>query len=225
MTVNTLNSRSFSRSVQALGLVAGTMIGTVCLSLGTIGQAQAFTFSEPPDAGALITGAPGLLAADTTGLGPVGLSSTITGTLTPNDRDLFKILINSAGIFSASTQGGGNPPGAPGPIVDANLYLFSSLGSLLASDATSGQASITQALGAGSYYLGIVKDGISPRLNSNIFAGWKGEDVENSRNPNVSTYQINLGHKTNAVPTPALLPGLVGMGLSIWRKRKEEALV
>jgi hypothetical protein len=38
------------------------------------------------------------------------------------------------------------------------------------------------------------------------------------------SYQAdNLSFSTTPIPTPALLPGLVGMGLAAWRKRKAEA--
>jgi hypothetical protein len=232
MTVNTLNPRSFSRSVQALGLVAGTMIGTVCLSLGTIGEAKAFTFSEPPDAGARL-----INAADTTSLGAVGPSSTIEGFIAADDpnvspdknkADLFRILIDTDGTFTAATEGrtGRNLT----PIDDPYLYLFDKDGKLIAEDDDGGspvlQSLITQFLTAGNYYLGIAKYPHSPTFNNaGILTGWSGDfGYTPSDQDNRSAYRINLTH-TAAVPTPALLPGLVGMGLSIWRKRKEEALV
>jgi hypothetical protein len=40
-----------------------------------------------------------------------------------------------------------------------------------------------------------------------------------------NTY-VNVGFKTDnttAVPTPALLPGLIGLGMGVLRKRKREA--
>jgi hypothetical protein len=238
MTVNTLNSRSFSRSVQALGLVAGTMIGTVCLSLGTIGEAKAFTFSEPPDAGAKLNN-----AADTTGLGAVGSSSTIEGTIARhnpdgdiNKADLFQILIDADGDFTATTESRdpNRPDRQPYPIEDPFLYLFDSTGQLIASDDDSAgnrQSSIAQFLTAGNYYVGITKYGHNPLFNaSNVLTGWLGDLGQTSAGPsdanNISAYRINLTHTPLvAVPTPALLPGLVGMGLSVWRKRREAALV
>jgi subtilisin-like proprotein convertase family protein len=33
---------------------------------------------------------------------------------------------------------------------------------------------------------------------------------------------VELNIQTQPVPTPALLPGLIGLGLGIWRKRKAE---
>jgi hypothetical protein len=237
MTVNTLNSRSFSRSVQALGLVAGTMIGTVCLSLGTIGEAKAFTFSEPPDAGPRLNN-----AADTTGFGAVGPSSTIEGfiaadnpNISPdqNKADLFKILIDADGTFTAATEGRDPNRGdrEPYPIEDPVLYLFDSTGALITFDDDSGpdyQDFITQFLTAGNYYLGITKYGHSPTYDSNnVLTGWSGDfgEFSESDTENRSAYRINLTHTAAAVPTPALLPGLVGLGLSVWRKRKEESLV
>jgi Bacterial pre-peptidase C-terminal domain len=248
MTVNTLNSRSFSRSVQALGLVAGTMIGSACLSLGTIGEAKAFTFSEPPDAGAKLNN-----AADTTGLGAVGSSSTIEGFIAKHDpdlvspdtdknkADLFKILIDVDGTFTAQTEGrdpnAANRP--PNPIEDPFLYLFDSSGMLITDNDDISypdnlQSSITQFLTAGNYYLGITKYGHNPTYDSSdILTGWSGDlgkdnltaNGNSSDRENRSAYRINLTHTPTGVPTPALLPGLVGMGLSVWRKRKEESRV
>ena len=37
--------------------------------------------------------------------------------------------------------------------------------------------------------------------------------------PTVNDFRV--GKATAAVPTPALLPGLVGLGLGVWRKRKQ----
>jgi hypothetical protein len=221
MTVNTLNSRSFSRSVQVLGLVAGTMIGTVCLSLGTIGEAKAFTFSEPPDAGSVISS-----ARDTSngGLDPVITTSTIQGTLAASGQtaDLFKILISSDGLFTAAAIPGFDPNGLaqPDPIPSPFLYLFDSLGTV--STAISGPT-ISTILTAGDYFLAITKAGITPNTNrQGTLQNWSQNGIRTERNV---AYKIELTHTPTAVPTPALLPGMVGMGLSFWRKRKEESLV
>jgi hypothetical protein len=41
--------------------------------------------------------------------------------------------------------------------------------------------------------------------------------------PNSGDWEVdNLAYSAVAVPTPALLPGLIGMGLAFWRKRKGE---
>jgi hypothetical protein len=37
------------------------------------------------------------------------------------------------------------------------------------------------------------------------------------------SFGIAIEGDTTSIPTPALLPGLVGFGLSVWRKRKAEA--
>lgn len=40
----------------------------------------------------------------------------------------------------------------------------------------------------------------------------------------LESWQLNI-EGTDAVPTPALLPGLVGMGMAAWRKRRQQALL
>lgn len=34
---------------------------------------------------------------------------------------------------------------------------------------------------------------------------------------------LRVGQAATPIPTPALLPGLIGLGLSVWRKRKAAA--
>jgi hypothetical protein len=99
------------------------VIGAACLSLGTIGQAQAFVFTEASNGDAGFTRG---TAADTTGLlgtEAVGLDSTIYGSIAksnydpygePSDYnadknkvDLFKILIDAPGNLTAITAGHG----------------------------------------------------------------------------------------------------------------------
>jgi hypothetical protein len=213
------------------------LVGAACLSLATIGEAKAFTFTESAngDAGARLS-----TAADTTGFGAVGASSTIEGLITADDptvnpdrnkADLFKILIASPGEFNATTEGRdpNRPDRQPYPIEDPFLYLFDITGQLIASDddsAGSRQSSIVRFLAAGRYYLGITKYGHNPQFDSNVLTGWSGNLGQTSAGPtdanNVSAYRINLTHTPTPVPTPALLPGLVGMGLSLWRKQQKE---
>ncbi len=213
------------------------LLGAVYLSLTSIGEAKAFTFAEPPDSGPVL-----INAADTTALGAVGPSSTIDGFIAAdnpnvspdrNKADLFKILIDVDGTFTAATEGrSGSVRNPLIPIEDPYIYLFDSTGLLITSDDDSGPAFqdfITQFLTAGNYYLGITKYGHAPTFDAdNILTGWSGDfgEFSVSDTENRSAYRINLTHTPAvAVPTPALLPGLLGMGLSLWRKRKEEALV
>jgi hypothetical protein len=205
-------------------------LGAVGLSLVTIGQAQAFSFNESSDAGFKPSN-----AADTTVYGAVGLSSTIEGLLpardfvTGNDKnkaDLFKILIDSDGLFTALTEGRdpNSPKKAPNPILDPILYLFDSDGRYITSDDDSGparQSKLTQLLAAGTYYLGITKYGLTPNYtNGGVLKNWGGTIDAIGADSQVSAYRINLSHDATPVPTPAMLPGLVGMGLGLWRKRK-----
>jgi hypothetical protein len=125
------------------------------------------------------------------------------------------------------------------------LWLFDDQGILLdAQDDIGGDPYDRQSLishyltSAGIYYLGITKFGVTPTnysydlSNQDPLTGWQGH-FSTSAGPsdlnNRSGYQISLSHLSDVppvpVPTPALLPGLVGMGLSVWRKRKEESLV
>jgi hypothetical protein len=202
------------------------MVGAACLSLATIGEAKAFDLKEGfggnPDAG----GIPATVY-DTTTSGPVVTTSTIEGRLgaTGVTVDLFKILIDSAGTFTATTIPGFDPnifANAPDAIANPFFYLFDAAGTVPA--IASGSA-ISTLLTAGDYFLAITKDGIKPSaasVNQGTLKGWNANGVTT---PRTVAYKIELTHTPTAVPTPALLPGLVGMGLSVWRKRKEAALV
>lgn len=44
------------------------------------------------------------------------------------------------------------------------------------------------------------------------------------RGVNGEAYSFASFQPTNAIPTPALLPGLVGLGLGVWRRRKSETI-
>jgi len=55
---------------------------------------------------------------------------------------------------------------------------------------------------------------------------WRVNDSSPSDNPNVETMQVEAfisSPNTAPIPTPALLPGLIGMGAAALRKRKQEA--
>jgi hypothetical protein len=195
-------------------------LGAVGLSLASIGEAKAFNFSESYDAGAWAG-----TSANTTGIPEdvaVDLSSTIKGVLSGGDdpADVFKILIDSPGEFTAVAN-----TMVREPIKPPNLYLFDNFGRFLTSDVGASQSGISRFLNSGNYYLGIVKSVFIPTFNTpKVLTGWIGTSNSAPENTSIITYQIDLTH-VKSVPTPALLPGLVGMGLSVWRKRKEEARV
>jgi hypothetical protein len=199
------------------------LVGAACLSLATIGEAKAFNFVEnspPPDAG----GTP-LTAANTTVNGPVGTASTIEGRLgaTGVTVDMFKILIDSAGQFTAATIDDFDPNSvtlAPDELTNPFFYLFNADGDV---PAIASGTTINQILNAGNYFLAITKAGITPNSASQTggtLVGWSNSiGVTTPRNV---AYKIAMTHTPTAVPTPALLPGLVGMGLSLWRKKQKD---
>jgi hypothetical protein len=216
-----------------------SLFGAACITLGAELNAQALTFSEPPDAGPLLSS-----AADTTVVGIVGNDpltnlTTITGSLARN-ADLYRIQVTT-GLFEAIAVGIGR-----NPVEDTQLFLFDQNGrGIMANDdnPSGGLGSrIRQFLTAGIYYLGISSynydpvSGGGPLANrpfifpstpftalvgptgpggANPLSGWRGTIFEN---PPGGRYEINL----RTVPTPALLPGLLALGAGVLRKGKDE---
>ncbi|MEB3294204.1 MAG: PTPA-CTERM sorting domain-containing protein [Synechococcales bacterium] len=213
---------------------AGTILGVSPLS------AQAATFTEQPDeAGELLGNA--LLVQDNL-LIPF-VPTDINGKLQeprgsqPDDRaDLFKIIFPQSGFLTAFT---GNSSGGAGSLNDAQLFLFNALGQgVLANDddGTGLAARIEGFITAGTYYLGISGYDYDPRdAGGNlIFPSFPFTPIYGP-NPGVGplaswgggsgygTYKIDLDFQPAAIPTPALLPGLVGFGATVLRKRRKLA--
>jgi hypothetical protein len=208
-----------------------SLFGAACVALGTGQSAQALTFSEPPDAGQLLTNAADTTANSVGNDGATNLTQ-ITGRLA-GATDLFKIKLDQDSVFSALAQGIPN-----NPVLDPQLFLFDSVGRGLFANDDGGAgltAKIEATLTAGIYYLGISKydrdpldangneifpDGpftaqVQPFDPNAILNRWRGVPSEGS---SLANYEILL--TATPVPTPALLPGLMGMGLGVWRRRK-----
>jgi hypothetical protein len=201
-----------------------------CVMMSGNQAASAASFAEPADAGLLPAS-----AADTTIVGAVGAGPSrldrITGFFGDGDiADLFKIKLDTASNFSALVQGI-----ASTPVNDPQIFLFDQNGvGLFANDDGGGGliARIQTFLQAGTYYLGISKYDTDP-LNSDGIQIFPDTPFSALLPPNVANatlaswgsgstsgvnYEVILA--ADAVPTPALLPGLVGLGLGMRRKRK-----
>lgn len=181
-------------------LAVAAMIGASWLAIDAGQKAQALTFTESGDAGQTLGTAQAV--GDNV--------NVIRGSINPNsDADLFSFF-----------WGGGNFNARTSSSFDPILSLFNSAGTLLTqNDDSFGtlQSFISQTgLTQGQYLLGIAS---FPN-----FAG-NGPTFGNRPGGSGGAYSIALNQPTaTAVPTPALLPGLIGMGVAALRKRKAEAV-
>jgi hypothetical protein len=210
-------------------LVAQFLIASTTLAIGLLSapyaQAINFTDTAGSDVGELIGTAGDAGIVD--GTGEIkGSIDTRTNDSTRIkdifDVDLFKITIATAGrsTFMATSTTNTN--------LQINLFLFNGNGNpLVALDRTTFDFETSP----GAYYLGIASDdsdalgldamGNLRRIAGNdsgvefsdgVLAGWnRGPDQEGG-------YTI----KISQVPTPALLPGLVGLGLKLMRRKQKE---
>jgi hypothetical protein len=163
-------------------------------------RADAATFIESGDAGQTIPTAQNLGAGITIIQGNISSGS---------DADLFSFGWNG-GNFSATTIGGAN--------FDTILSIFNSAGTILVqNDDSLGtlQSTVNLAnLAQGQYFLGMSSFSNFAQ-NGPIFPGIGGSS---------GAYSVTFNAPVAAaVPTPALLPGLVGLGLGAMRKRKQKA--
>ncbi len=137
----------------------------------------------------------------------VSIDGTLSGA---GDVDWFSFNISQTGTLAVSfTSASFAPPGVAKPTLQGLLYLASATptllqtlsfqpaggdGGLVLGSYTAGSQFLVQILGTGAY-------------------------------PRNYTYKAELQPELsppptpNAVPTPALLPGLMGMGVAAWRKR------
>ncbi|WP_421659396.1 PTPA-CTERM sorting domain-containing protein [Leptothermofonsia sp. ETS-13] len=215
-----------------------SLVGATFITLDTGNAVHALTFSEPPDAGPLLTNAANTVPTGVVGNNPATDLTRITGRLSGN-ADLFRIQVGT-GLFEAIARGID-----PNPVNDTQLFLFDVNGfGIAANDDFSGGlgSRITQFLTAGIYYLGISKYDLDPVSRNRgtiaeIFPdtpftaivgptgpggafplfGWRGTISESGRARN---YEILLS--STPVPTPALLPGLLALGAGGLRKRRDE---
>ncbi len=193
---------------------------TVCL-LGA-SRASAFTFNEVGDAGQLLN-----TAQD------VGNASEIIGAVDVlDDIDLFKFEI---GVDGLSTFDGNPMKGKDGNVLNVNLFLFNDKGNPLFSlePMNSNSMKFDFQTVAGTYFLGIGSDDLDAldRLGKRIAGNDSGIDNPNgilggwrTGSETIGGYNIKISTVpgSTAVPTPALLPGLLGLGFKVFRRKKDE---
>jgi PEP-CTERM motif len=181
--------------------------------------AQAIPYLENPDAGESLT---------TSQLLPDG-TTAISGFVGSADADLFEFMWGG-GLFEANSFGTG---------FDTILSLFNASGyGVWLNDDTGGvQSSLSTALGAGTYYLGISGYAYAPVSSSGLI--WLDGAVPNGQAPNgpgagaplsgwnnaaaaTGNYTINFRAPTGAVPLPGSI-ALLGAGLSalVFSRRKQ----
>jgi hypothetical protein len=219
-------------------IVAQLLIASTSLAIGLLSasSAQALEFTEPgTDVGELLRDAADAGTADLI-RGSIDTRKVNEGTGIKDifDVDLFKITIAMAGRSTFVADPVVVEGVAP---LDINLFLFNSKGNPLASiePVTSDSMTIEYETLPGDYYLGIGSDdsdalGFDPNGNlrriagndsgvefaDGILAGWaRGAEKTGG-------YTIKISTVPTAVPTPALLPGLVGLGLKLMRRRQRE---
>jgi hypothetical protein len=215
-------------------IVAQLLIASTSLAIGLLSasSAQALEFTEPgTDVGELLRDAADAGTAD---LIRGSIDTRVVNGVNVRDVDLFKITIAMAGRSTFVADPVVVEGVAP---LDINLFLFNSKGNPLASiePVTSDSMTIEYETLPGDYYLGIGSDdsdalGFDPNGNlrriagndsgvefaDGILAGWaRGAEKTGG-------YTIKISTVPTAVPTPALLPGLVGLGLKLMRRRQRE---
>jgi hypothetical protein len=197
-------------------LIAST---TVALGLMGSGQANALTFTEG-DAGDLMG----------TALN-VGNATEINGVVsTASDIDLFKLTIDRTGntTFDATPI-----KSKDGSQLNINMFLFNEKGNPLFSIEPRDEDAMKFdfATAAGIYFLGIGTDDLdaldakgrtiagndSGIVNAKgVLGGWSvGSESAGAYNIKISTMP------TDVVPTPMLLPGLLGFAVKALRKKKQ----
>jgi hypothetical protein len=202
-------------------LLATTGLAVCCLMVAP--RANAFTFNEQGDAGRLMDTAFDAGKADQIN-GEVGVQK---------DVDLFKIVTGAAGTTTFDS----NPiAAADGSELNINLFLFNDQGNPLVSlepMASNGMTFDFDTLANTVYYLGIgsddldALDNMGQRIAGNdsgidrangVLAGWS------EGNESIGKYNIKLSTvPMDAVPTPALLPGLIALAAKARRKQKQGA--
>jgi hypothetical protein len=102
---------------------------------------------------------------------------------------------------------------------DAGANSTANLSNIRITNQSGGPGSITSANSDTDFLL---LSGFNPansfELTANVNFAWTGTPA-----PNALRYQINVG-SASAIPTPALLPGIIGLGVAAWRKRESKAV-
>ncbi len=195
---------------------------TVTLGLLSAGRVNALTFTESTDVGDLLNTA-----------ASVGSVTEINGVISElRDIDLFKFAIDQTG----NTTFEGIPiRAADNSELNINMFLFNQDGQPLFSvePVDENGMKFDFATAAGIYFLGIgsddldALDAMGDRIAGNdsgiqdgenrVLAQWSaGTETTGAYRMTISTVP------TNAVPTPVLLPALLGFGLKALRKKKQQ---
>jgi hypothetical protein len=192
----------------------------VCL-MGVAPRANAFTFDETADIGQLMGDAQN-----------VGSASEINGRVSfLDDIDLFKVRIDRDGMSTFDANPMALEDGSER--LNINIFLFNAMGNPLASiePRELDNMIINFETLAGDYFLGIGSDDLDAldkdgnRIAGNdsgidiadgVLAGWQ------TGSESIGKYNIKISTvPTDAVPTPALLPGLIALGVKAMRKKKQ----
>jgi hypothetical protein len=192
----------------------------VCL-MGVAPRANAFTFDETADIGQLMGDAQ-----------DVGAASEINGRVSfLDDIDLFKVRIDQDGMSTFDANPMALEDGSER--LNINIFLFNAMGNPLASiePRELDNMIINFNTVAGDYFLGIGSDDLDAldekgnRIAGNdsgidmadgILGGWQ------TGSESIGKYNIKISTvPTDAVPTPALLPGLIALGAKAMRRKKQ----
>ncbi len=193
----------------------------VCL-MGIAPRANAFTFDETADIGQLMGEAQ-----------DVGAASEINGRVRfLDDIDLFKVRIEQNGMSTFDANPMALEDGSER--LNVNIFLFNAMGNPLASiePRDFDNMIINFDTIAGDYFLGIGSDDLDALdaegnqiagndsgidMANGILGGWK------TGSESIGKYNIKISTvPTDAVPTPALLPGLIALGVKALRKKKQD---
>jgi hypothetical protein len=197
-------------------LASATLVACVLVAP----QAKALTFDETTDIGQLLGDAQN-----------VGSASEINGAVGVfDDIDLFKLTIAQDGM---STFDASPIRSEDGSQLNINIFLFNAMGNPLASiePRELDNMIINFNTTAGDYFLGIGSDDLDAldALGNQIAGNDSGIDMADgvlggwqTGSESIGKYNIKISTvPTDAVPTPALLPGLIALGAKAMRKKKQ----
>jgi Bacterial pre-peptidase C-terminal domain len=150
-------------------LVKKLLVATTLLCLCSANSAKAFTYAESGDSGQLISTAQVVNLSNATSTPTDPLLTSITGSTTSNNADLFGIFLTAGQLFTATTV----PTSGVTPY-DSQLFLFNGQGfGLVANDNVSGATTLSSInftpTTTGTYYLAISGFNYDPRDTSGNF--------------------------------------------------------
>jgi hypothetical protein len=160
----------------------------------------------------------------------IGSATEINGVVSAfGDIDLYKFVIDQTGNTTFDGM-----PAKDAPQLNINMFLFNDKGNPLFSvePVDTNEMKFDFVTKAGIYFLGIGSDDLDAfdAMGNPIAGNDSGVTNENgvlskwsAGNETTGAYRITISTvPTNAVPTPVLLPALLGFGLKALRKKKQE---